>query len=64
MYFFKSSITKIVLFVFYFVLFTPISLMFKIFRRDKLQLCNNSKTSFWIRRKNKNLNYDYFKKQI
>jgi len=49
--------SKIIIFIFFFILITPVAILFKIFNRDKLKL-KFKKNSEWIDNKDINFNFD------
>lgn len=54
----------IVLAIIFFTLFTPISLLMKIFGRDELRLKLSNRTSHWKNRSNEYIQEDSFKNQF
>ena len=55
--------TRVIITLLYYIILTPISIIFRIFGKDFLQLkINNDKSSYWIERKSDiELNQDYEK---
>lgn len=51
------------LFLLFFLILSPLSIILKIFKYDPLQLSKKSKNSYWISIPKVNLNKDFFKKQ-
>ena len=57
-------VNPIVLGIIFFLIFTPISLMMRLFRRDELRLKVKKRSSHWKDRKEQNANIDLFKQQF
>ena len=57
-------VSPIVLAVIFFGLFTPMSLLMRLFGRDELRLCFKQKESHWIPRDSSNMQSDRFKNQF
>lgn len=59
-YYLGFIITPIILGLIYFFLFTPISLLMKLFKRDELRINFKNKKSYWLEKKeqvSKNFNF-------
>ena len=57
-------INPIVLGIIFFLIFTPIGLLMRLFRRDQLQIKMIKRSSHWIKRKKANADIDSFKHQF
>ena len=57
-------INPIVLGIIFFLIFTPISLIMWLFKRDELRLKIKKRDSYWKLRTEKNVNVDLFKQQF
>ena len=57
-------INPIIMGFIFFGIFTPVSLIFKIIKRDELELKLNNKKSLWKKPKLQTNNYDLFKNQF
>ena len=57
-------ITPIIMGIIFFGLFTPISVIMKIFGRDELKLKNEKHQSYWKKRGDNSLNISSFKNQF
>ena len=57
-------INPIVLGIIFFLIFTPISLIMWLFKRDELRLKIKKRDSHWKLRTEKNVNVDLFKQQF
>lgn len=57
-------VNPIVLGIIFFLIFTPISLIMRLFRRDELRLKLKKRSSHWKDRKEQNANIDLFKQQF
>jgi hypothetical protein len=57
-------VNPIVLGIIFFLIFTPISLIMRSFRRDELRLKLKKRSSHWKDRKEQNANIDLFKQQF
>ena len=57
-------VNPIVLGIIFFLTFTPISLIMRLFRRDELRLKIKKRSSHWKDRKEQNANIDLFKQQF
>lgn len=57
-------INPIVLGIIFFLIFTPIGLIMRLFKRDELRLKIKKRDSYWKLRTEKNVNVDLFKQQF
>ena len=63
-YLIGSVIIPIVMGAIYFIVFTPIALVFKLINRDYLGLRYNTESSYWVKRTNKSIDPMSFKNQF
>jgi len=63
-YLLGNFVNPIVLGVIFFLMFVPIAISMRIFRRDELSLKFKDKISYWKKRENSNFEIDSFKQQF
>ena len=59
-----NIVNPIILGIIFFLLFTPISLMMKLFGRDELKLKNSSHSTYWKECNNENFQKEIFEHQF
>jgi hypothetical protein len=63
-YLLGNFVNPIVLGIIFFLMFVPIAISMRIFRRDELSLKFKDKISYWKKRENSNFEIDSFKQQF